>query len=285
MLDKLIVSKNDGKENRRLGGFLLSTATGAFSVLLIVFVYSLFSYDIALANDDLTLSALIAPVQMAEQTPPAERATAAPKQQVIEKTIDNVPTRRDNMMRVDETPTKVPNIVSVSQNQTQARPNSAFKLGPNDLDPKSSGALTSERGSGTGLGNKDGISDSLTSSDNDSTKTVAVAPPPILKTVPKEVEAAKKLLISEGVINGKATTLVQPIYSPAAKAVRAQGKVEVQVTIDEEGRVISANAVSGHPLLTASAVSAARSSKFSSTYLSKQKVKVTGIIVYNFKLQ
>ena len=88
--------------------------------------------------------------------------------------------------------------------------------------------------------------------------------------------------ISGGVLNGKATNLVQPPYPPAAKAVRASGAVNVQVTIDEKGNVITANAVSGHPLLRASAVAAARGSKFSPTLLSGKPVKVTGVIVYNF---
>ena len=88
--------------------------------------------------------------------------------------------------------------------------------------------------------------------------------------------------ISGGVVNGKATNLVKPPYPAAARAVRAAGAVNVQVTIDENGNVISASAVSGHPLLRAAAVQAARSSKFSPTMLSGQAVKVTGVIVYNF---
>jgi TonB family protein len=90
--------------------------------------------------------------------------------------------------------------------------------------------------------------------------------------------------LSGGVLNGKATNLVKPAYPAAAKAVRAEGAVNVQVTIDEEGNVISASAVSGHPLLRAAAVEAARASKFSPTRLSGQPVKVTGVIVYNFTL-
>ena len=90
--------------------------------------------------------------------------------------------------------------------------------------------------------------------------------------------------ISGGVLNGKATNLVKPPYPAAAKAVRASGAVNVQVTIDESGNVISASAVSGHPLLRASAVQAARASKFSPTMLAGQAVKVTGVIVYNFVL-
>jgi len=90
--------------------------------------------------------------------------------------------------------------------------------------------------------------------------------------------------ISGGVVNGKATNLVKPAYPAAARAVNASGAVNVQVTIDEEGSVIAANAVSGHPLLRAAAVEAARASKFSPTRLSGQPVRVTGIIVYNFTL-
>ena len=100
---------------------------------------------------------------------------------------------------------------------------------------------------------------------------------PVQKAVPKQV--------SMGIINGKAVKLVQPPYPPAAKAVRASGAVNVQVTIDEDGNVISASAVSGHPLLRQSAEQAARDSKFSPTMLSGQPVKVTGLVVYNFIAQ
>lgn len=91
--------------------------------------------------------------------------------------------------------------------------------------------------------------------------------------------------VSGGVLNGKAVNLVLPPYPPAARAVRAAGTVNVQVTIDEEGNVISASAVSGHPLLKQAAESAARSSKFSPTVLLDQKVKITGVIIYNFTAQ
>ncbi len=92
-------------------------------------------------------------------------------------------------------------------------------------------------------------------------------------------------IVSGGVINGKANNLVKPTYPAAARAVRASGAVNVQVTIDENGNVISASAVSGHPLLRSAAESAARSSKFAPTVLSGQKVKVTGVVIYNFVAQ
>lgn len=89
-------------------------------------------------------------------------------------------------------------------------------------------------------------------------------------------------IISGGVVNGKATTLVKPPYPAAARAVQASGAVTVQVTIDEQGNVISASAVSGHPLLRAAAVEAARASKFEKVLLLGQAVKVSGIVIYTF---
>ena len=91
--------------------------------------------------------------------------------------------------------------------------------------------------------------------------------------------------ISGGVLNGKAISKPQPPYPPAAKAARAQGAVVVQVTVDETGGVTSARAVSGHPLLQAAAVAAARQAKFSPTLLSGKPVKVSGMLTYNFVLE
>lgn len=88
--------------------------------------------------------------------------------------------------------------------------------------------------------------------------------------------------ISGGVLNGKATSLPKPEYPPAAMAVRASGAVSVQVLIDENGDVVSANAVSGHPLLRAASEAAARGAKFSPTLLEGNPVKVSGVITYNF---
>lgn len=89
-------------------------------------------------------------------------------------------------------------------------------------------------------------------------------------------------LVTGGILNSKATTLPVPPYPPAARAVRAEGAVSVQVTVGEDGSVISATAVSGHPLLRAAAVKAARQATFSPTMLSGQPVRISGVVVYNF---
>ena len=88
--------------------------------------------------------------------------------------------------------------------------------------------------------------------------------------------------ISGGVLNGKAISLPKPAYPPIAKQAHASGTVVVQVVVDEKGNVVSARPVSGHPLLQAAAVSAARGAKFSPTKLNGKPVRVTGVITYNF---
>jgi TonB family protein len=88
--------------------------------------------------------------------------------------------------------------------------------------------------------------------------------------------------ISGGVLDSKATSKPDPAYPAAAKAVKASGMVIVQVTVDEKGQVISAHAVSGHPLLKPSAEAAARQARFSPMVLSGRPVKVTGMLTYNF---
>jgi Ca-activated chloride channel homolog len=103
-------------------------------------------------------------------------------------------------------------------------------------------------------------------------------------SAPKE-ETRPRTPVSGGVLNSKAINLPRPIYPSAAKSAGAQGKVVVEVTIDEDGKVVEAHAVSGHPLLQQAAVQAARFAKFSPTTLSGQPIKVTGTISYTFVWQ
>src|SRR5215216_2670419 len=109
---------------------------------------------------------------------------------------------------------------------------------------------------------------------------IADVPPP-----PASTPTPPRAPISGGVLNGKAINLPKPGYPPIARAAHAAGTVVVQVLIDENGNVVSAHAMSGHPLLQGAAVGAARQAKFSPTKLSGQPVKVTGVIQYNFVAQ
>jgi TonB family protein len=102
-------------------------------------------------------------------------------------------------------------------------------------------------------------------------------PPPAPKPTPKPI-------VSGGVLNGKAISKPQPAYPHTAFVARVTGTVVVQVLVDEEGRVISAKAISGHPLLQLAAAAAARQARFPPSLLSGQPVKVSGVLTYNFVL-
>ncbi|PYS89754.1 MAG: hypothetical protein DMF64_16775 [Acidobacteria bacterium] len=91
-----------------------------------------------------------------------------------------------------------------------------------------------------------------------------------------------KAPVSGGVLNGRAIRLPKPIYPETAQRMHVAGAVNVEVTIDENGKVVEARAVSGHNLLRAAAVVAAKQAVFTPTILSGKSVQVTGVIVYNF---
>ena len=88
--------------------------------------------------------------------------------------------------------------------------------------------------------------------------------------------------IEGGVLNGKALALPQPAYPPLARAAHISGTVTIQVLIDEQGNVVDAHAVEGHPLLQPACLAAARQARFSPTSLGGVPVKVTGVIQYTF---
>jgi TonB family protein len=95
-------------------------------------------------------------------------------------------------------------------------------------------------------------------------------------------QPGQKAPINGGVLNGKAISLPQPAFPPIALQAKASGTVVVQVLVDEQGNVIGAHAVSGHPLLQAAAVAAARQAKFQPTFLLGEPAKVTGVLTYTF---
>lgn len=111
------------------------------------------------------------------------------------------------------------------------------------------------------------------------------APPALLAAMGEEYRAGGKPPVSGGVLDSKAVRLPQPAYPLVAKAARIGGEVTVEVVVDEAGKVIWAEALSGHPLLMKAAVDAAMQAEFTPAKLSGQPVKMTGLITYVFMLQ
>jgi protein TonB len=263
MLDQLVESKSNTAENTRRSEFMIVVLVLAVLTVVGLWTKSLFAHDYGMGGDDLALTTLVAPVAVEDEPPPEK-----PKEQQKQPDVD---VRKELIQNIMASPVKPPEQISVQKsNIPQMRLNTLTKIGTSNADTgteleKGGGRVTDDSGGG-GTTLADTQAKPPTSDDEG-------APPP-----PKP----KPKTISGGVLNGKATSLPKPAYPPAARAVRAGGAVTVAVTIDEGGRVISASAVSGHPLLRGAAVSAAQSARFSPTLLSGQPVKVTGVITYNF---
>lgn len=89
--------------------------------------------------------------------------------------------------------------------------------------------------------------------------------------------------VNAGVVNGKAVNLEIPRYPAAARrATKVRERVSVRVLINEEGKVISAENLSGGPVLATPSRVAACRSRFSPTRLNGAPVKVSGMIHYTF---
>ncbi len=89
--------------------------------------------------------------------------------------------------------------------------------------------------------------------------------------------------VSGGVLAGRAIEKPQPEYPLMARQAGVTGAVVVEVIVSEQGRIISARAISGHPLLRDAAVQAARGWIFQPTELEGVPVKVIGTITFNFR--
>jgi periplasmic protein TonB len=107
--------------------------------------------------------------------------------------------------------------------------------------------------------------------------TPKIEPPPEAKSGPNKV--------SEGVLQGSAIKKVRPGYPEIARKGRIGGPVQVQVMISEDGRVMDAFILNGHPLLRNAALDAARQWIFAPTTLSKVPVKVQGVLTFNFTFE
>jgi len=133
---------------------------------------------------------------------------------------------------------------------------------------------------GTPGGLPDGIvTDALAAPEPPPPARPKATPEPAPMPTPK-----KDVLKVSSISPGMALRRVTPQYSAMARAVRAAGAVPVQVVISEEGRVISAEAVGGHPMLRPLAVEAARQWLFKPTILNEVPVKVQGVLTFNFTL-
>ena len=262
MFDNLVESGSHKQDLSRKGSFLLGTVAIYAVIGITLLVGGILYAPAYLDAQDLELTTLVAPVPVPQQAnEPEKQAEAKPQNK-----DQNVDVRKELIADVSESRVAPKEISAKASDIPPVRRGVTTVLG----NESSNAAVPINAGPGTGTGVGTGP-----------TKVnIEGEPPP-----PPPQPTPPRAPISGGVLNGKAISLPKPNYPPIARQAHASGTVVVQVTIDENGSVISAHAVSGHPLLQAVSVAAARGARFSPTKLSGQPVKVTGVITYNFVAQ
>src|SRR5215204_6460654 len=116
-------------------------------------------------------------------------------------------------------------------------------------------------------------------------KLKAAAPPPV-EPIRTEIPAKAPDFVNLGNLSAaNALKMAKPIYSQLAQRSQIEGRVVVEVSLDEEGNVTAAKAVAGHQFLRGSAEDAARRSKFKPAVFNGQPIKGAGVITYNFSLR
>src|SRR5215510_8157519 len=88
--------------------------------------------------------------------------------------------------------------------------------------------------------------------------------------------------VEVGQLNSKAVELPKPVLTEEAKRLKASGKINVKVVIDENGKVVSALALNGEKVLREAAEEAARKAVFKPMTEGGIVVKVSGILTYEF---
>jgi protein TonB len=267
MFDKLVESHATGAEFKNRSRYFMVSTVVVGILFLTAVVYSLYAADIGFVKGDFEISELISPI-----TPDAPEPVVQPDHSPSASSNYDRLTRRV-LMEDTATSTKPPTGVSVDKNPFRTLSADKFQnVTITRVDNDGPGGTMVSRPCNN---NCSGSSSLVTNSDDDSAETNS-APPPVIKKNPTIIKTSK-------VLNGSAISLPKPIYPKTAQALNLEGTVKVQITIDEQGDVISAKAAEGHPFFRDVAERAAKSAKFRPTILNYSPVKVTGIIVYNFK--
>lgn len=89
--------------------------------------------------------------------------------------------------------------------------------------------------------------------------------------------------VISGVLNMKVLNELSPVYPQKAKDQKIEGRVEVQLLVNEDGEVIFANPLSGPEELWAESVKTSVSARFRPMILSGKPAKITGRIILDFK--
>lgn len=272
MFNQLIESDTRRDDLARRGRFMLGTLGGYALLLACAGVASVYAYDARLGRQDLEVT-LVTPVAVnaAENVvqPPTQPRPAAGGG-------GTGAALRDELYTDPNRVAMTPNGITTTPVSTPPAPPGARRHSFNFGDGLAVGPRGSSLGtSGTGTS---GIPVVAVEGDDPRPPVPTPSPNPT-PAVPTQVKLPSRF------ISSKVISKPVPPYPEIAKRAHVSGSVTVEILVDEAGRVISARATSGHPLLRASAERAAYQVRLTPTLLSGQPVKVSGLITYNFILQ
>jgi protein TonB len=269
MFTNLIESQSHRREFKRRSSFFLITVAAYGVILFGAGIASIYAYDAQLEAQTSSIEVLswvpaVTPVppKPIVDHPPTVRRPSTSSAPVDPNALR--PERTQFVSRTDDPRNVPPNI------GTEASPippvTDGAVLGHRNVDPPA--PSTREGGNCVGCSN------------TPTTVTVPDKPPEPPPVKPPTTERVpSKVLVS------KAISLPQPPYPIMAKQIHLQGAVNVQILVSEDGKVLSAQVVSGNPMLSSAAKDAAMRARFTPTILNGQAVKVQGVITYNFVLQ
>jgi len=275
MFSNLIESGSHAADLKRKGRFFLATTLFYGLLLAATGVGSIYAYNARLDYDaDYEVISLMRfpPADVRTDQPPRDEARAAAaaahSNQIAMRTEISVqtPYHGEHIARAD-TP--------------ELRPGQAVVLGRFNITPEELGGTVGTPVTGLAHGSVGPAGPSVTD--------MVEGPPPTLKLTPAPAPTPRQdtgpVRLPSTIISSKTIDKPAPPYPAIAKAAGVQGAVAVQIVVDEQGRVVSAKATSGNPLLQPAAVQAAYRARFTPTILGGQAVKVTGSITYNFLLR
>jgi TonB family protein len=268
MFTNLVESSADTSAFKRRSSFFLATVAGYMLILLTAGVVGVLTYDaqVEAQTTDILVEMWIPPVNRTPEAEEPRDSSPAQRPRQANAPVDrNVtePERTEGITTTND-PMRVPESVGTTASNVPPV-TGRFRLGNRNVDPPSVTPDTSACVSCTGVTPKVG-----------ETETAPLPPTPPKRTT---------VNVSEGVIRAKVLEMPKPTYPILALKARIQGPVNVQILVDETGKVVSAQAVKGRPMLTKAAEDAARRARFTPTKLGDQPVKVQGVITYNFVLQ
>ena len=270
MFTNLIESELHVKEFKRRSSFFLVTVAAYAVILFAAGIGSVYAYDAQLEAQTSSLELLnwVPPVTPAPKPPRADRPAVTRRSAAANAPIDRTITVSERRVAQTATndPRAVPEKVGIAGNDIKPV-TGPVRLTGRDVDPPFD---SSDK--------KDGC---VTCNGPDNTVRVETDTKP---PEPRPVKPQTQKLTST-VLVSKAVSLPQPAYPIIAKQIRAHGPVNIQILVDEQGRVVSAQVLNGHPSLTAVARDSAMRARFTPTVLNGQTVKVQGVITYNFVLQ